>query len=233
VAGVQWSQTLITLPAAVAAGLVSLLYRYRGKGRPFGSGRAAVWALAVIATTGAAATALALGLPEAAARLPPVTIGLLVPMLLCAGRTLGVESPVERAVWYPVATAGVTILLDHLDQQMYADRDAWCEARVSREWSLEQLEEAAWDVHARLSGRTSDRGRLSRLRSDFDAVGEAVARSERAGHGREARRTRHAAEQALRTMLGRAYDWGYTDLGTPVRSAPSSAAGALSAPHPR
>ncbi len=164
-AGVQWSQTLITLPAAVAAGLVSLLYRYRGKGRPFGSGRAAVWALAVIATTGAAATALALGLPAAAAQLPPVTIGLLVPTLLCAGRTLGVESPVERAVWYP--------------------------------------------------------------------VGEAVARSERAGHGREARRTRHAAEQALLTMLGRAHDWGYTDLGTPVRSAASSTAGALSAPHPR
>lgn len=214
VAGVPWPQILVTLTAAMGASWVSLFYRYRGQGRPFGSARAAAWALTVIAATGAVATAVALGLPAAVAQLPPVTIGLFVPTLLCAGRAIDAESPVERAVWYPIATAGVTLLLDRLTQRMYADRDAWCEARISLEWTLERLEEVSWEVHAILAGRTHDRRRLSRLRADFDAVSEAIARGERAGHGREARRARHAAEQALRSMLGCAYDWGCTDVGT-------------------
>lgn len=213
-AGVPWSQILVTLAAALGASWVSLFYRYRGRGRPFGSARAVSWGLAVIAATAAVATAVALGLPEAVAQLPPVTISVFVPTLLSAGRALDAESPVDRAVWYPIATAGVTLLLDRLSQQMYADRDAWCEARVSREWSLEQLEEVSWEVHAVLAGRTHDHRRLLRLRADFDAVTEAIARGERVGHGRAARRERHAAEQALRSMLGCAYDWGCTDVGT-------------------
>jgi hypothetical protein len=234
VAGVPWSQVLITLPAALAAGWVSLLYRYRGRGRPFGSARAAAWSLAVVSVTGAAAAGLALGLPAAVDQLPPVTIGLVIPTLLCAGRAVTAESPVERAVWYPIVTAGVTILLDHLEQQMYADRDAWCQARVSRQWSLEQLEETAWDVHAALAGRTSDHRRLSRLRSDFDGVSEAVARAGRAGHARDVRRERHAAEQALLSMLGRAYDWGYVDVCPASRETPDRArTRPLSASRPR
>ncbi|MBV9452268.1 MAG: hypothetical protein JO345_40905 [Streptosporangiaceae bacterium] len=230
-AGVPWSQIQVTLPAAMAASWVSLFYRYRGRGRPFGSVRAAAWALAVIIATGVVATAVALGLPEAVAQLPPVTIGLFVPALLCASRAISAESPVERAVWYPIATAGVTLLLDHLTQQMYADRDAWCDAMVSRQWTLEQLEEVSWEVHSLLAGRIDDRRRLSRLRSDFDAVSEAITRAERAGHGREARRARHAAEQALRAMLGCAYDWGCTDVDTSsVGSADRAPAGSLSAP---
>jgi hypothetical protein len=102
VAGVPWSQVLITLPAALAAGWVSLLYRYRGRGRPFGSARAAAWSLAAVSVTGAAAAGLALGLPAAVDQLPPVTIGLAIPTLLCAGRAVTAESPVERAVWYPI-----------------------------------------------------------------------------------------------------------------------------------
>jgi hypothetical protein len=229
VAGVPWSQIEVTLPAAVAASWVSLSYRYRGRGRPFGSARAAAWALSAIVATAAVATAVALGLPEAVAQLPPVTIGLFVPTLLCASRAISAESPVERAVWYPIATAGVTLLLDRLAQQMYADRDAWCEARVSRQWTLDQLEEASWEVHALLTGRTDDRKRLSRLRSDFDAVSEATAHAARAGHGREARRARHSAEQALRSMLGCAYDWGCTDIDTSSVGTPGrAAAGTLS-----
>jgi hypothetical protein len=233
VAGVPWSQILITLLPAVTAGWVSLLYRCRGRGRPFGSARAAGWALAVIGTTGSAAAAVALGLPTAVAQLPPVTIAVLVPTLLCAGRAMSAEPPVERAVWYPIVTAGVTILLDHLDQQMYADRDAWCAARFSPGWSLEQLEDIAWEVHATLAGRTRDHGRLSRLRSDFDGVSEAVARAERAGTAREVRRARHAAEQALLSMLGRAYDWGYTDVGTSRGMHGKEGARSLSVPRPR
>lgn len=232
-AGVPWSQILITLLVAVAAGWVSLLYRYRGRGRPFGSARAAGWALAVIAATGGAAAAVALGLPTAVAQLPPETIAVFVPTLLCAGRAMTAEPPVDRAVWYPIVTAGVTILLDHLDQQMYADRDAWCRARVSREWSLEQLEDIAWDVHATLAARTRDHGRLSRLRSDFDGVSEAVARAERARDTREARRARHAADQALVSMLGRAYDWGYTDVSAFRGAHGETGARSLSAPRPR
>ena len=232
-AGVPWSQIQVTLPAAMAASWVSLFYRYRGRGRPFGSPRAAAWALTVIVATGAVATAVALGLPEAVAQLPPVTIGLFVPTLLCASRAISAESPVERSVWYPIATAGVTLLLDRLAQQMYADRDAWCETWVSRVWTLEQLEEVSWEVHALLAGRIDDRRRLSRLRSDFDAVSEAIVRAERVGHGREARRARHAAEQALRSMLGCAYDWGCTDVDTSSIGVPGRAGvGSLSAPRP-
>ncbi|HEX6527328.1 MAG TPA: hypothetical protein VF070_46055 [Streptosporangiaceae bacterium] len=226
-----WPQIQVTLSAAMAASWVSLFYRYRGRGRPFGSVRAAMWALAVIVATGVVSTAVALGLPEAVAQLPPVTIGLFVPALLCASRAISAESPVERAVWYPIATAGVTLLLDRLTQQMYADRDAWCDAMVNRQWTLEQLEEVSWEVHSLLAGRTGDRRRLSRLRSDFDAVSEAITLAERAGHGREARRARHSAEQALRAMLGCAYDWGCTDVDTSSIGSPGRApAGSLSAP---
>jgi uncharacterized membrane protein len=212
-----WLRIVATVAAALAASWVSLLYRYRRKGRPFASRRSAGWALAVITVTMAAATGVGLGLPVLTAAVPPFTIGLLVPTLLCAARAGKPEPPAERPVWYEIASAGVTLLIDHLEQQMCADRDSWCEAQVREHWSLDQLEDAVWCVHAVLERRISgDRARRTRLRSDFDAACQAVRAADKASAAspREAGRARYTAEQALITMLGRAWDWGHTDIST-------------------
>lgn len=218
-AGVPWAQLQFTLPAAVGAGWVAVLYRYRGRGRPFATVRTAAWALAVVAATGVAATAAGLTVPEAAAHIPPVSIGLFVPMLLCAGRAIRAETPLERPTWYGIATLGITVLLDQLDQQMAADRDVWCGERVSPRWTMEELEEAAWELHALLARRTRDSRRLSKLRADLDGVSQATARAGRADQYRASRRARHEAEQAMLSMLGSAWDWGYAGIGVPVPDA--------------
>lgn len=213
-----WMETAVAAPAAVAASWVSLLYRYQGRGRPFASWRAAGHAAAVIAVTAAAATGLGLTLPRAAAQVPPFSVALFVPALLCASRLGRPDTPVDRAMWYGIATVGVTMLLSGLEQQMYADRERWCERQIHPDWDLDQLEDAAWRVNAVLSTRVSDdRRRLNRLRSDFDAVCQAVRQADKADGLREARRARYIAEQALATMLGRGWDWGYMDVSAVLR----------------
>lgn len=207
-----WPQLPLTLLAAVTAGWVGVLCRYRGKGRPFGSRGSAAWAVAVVAVTSAAATVVGLTLPQEAAHIPPASVGVVLPMLLCASRAVKPEASLEHPQWYGIATLGVALLLDRLEQRMSADRDIWCESRLSPEWSLDELEEAAWELHAALARRTHDGRRLSRLRSDFDAVSDAVARAGRDSRERDRRRARHEAEQALIMMLGRAWDWGYSGI---------------------
>lgn len=209
--GALWLRVVVTAAAALASSWVSLLYRYRRKGRPFASRRSAWRALAVIAAAAAAATGVGFGLPVVTAAVPPFTLGLLVPVLLCAARDGKAEPPAERPVWYEIATAGVIILLDHLELQMCADRDSWAEGQVSEGWTLARLEDAVWHVHAFLERRVSDRARRARLRADFDGACQAVRDADKAS-GREAARARFAAEQALITMLGRAWDWGHADI---------------------
>lgn len=217
-----WLEAAVAAPAAVGASWVSLLYRYRERGRPFGSWESAGRAVAVIAVTAAVATGVGLALPraaaQAAAQVQPVYVAVFVPALLCASRLGKPDPPVNRAMWYTVATLGVTMLLDGLEQQMRADRERWCANQINEDWDLDQLEDAAWRVNAVLSTRVSaDRGRLNRLRSDFDAVCQAVREADKAGKLREARRARYTAEQALAAMLGRGWDWGHMDISAVLR----------------
>ena len=213
-----WTETAVAAPAAVAASWVSLMYRYQGRGRPFASRRSAGHAAAVIALTAATATALGLTLPRAAAQVPPLPVALFIPALLCASRLGKPDTPVDRAMWYGIATVGVTMLLAGLEQQMCADRENWCEKQIDPDWNLDELEDAAWRVNAALSSRVSDdRRRLNRLRSDFDVVCHAVRQADKADKLREARRARYTAEQALAAMLGRGWDWGHLDVSAKLR----------------
>lgn len=216
------------MAAALAASLVSLLHRYRRKGHPFASRQTTGWALAVIAVTTAVATGVGLGLPEVVDAVPPATVGVLIPTLLCAARAGKSEPSAERSVWYQIATVGVILLLDQLEQQMLDVRESWCEARVSRTWDLNQLDAAIWQVHANVAHRVSDRARQTRLRSDFEAACEAVKDAENVVGLPAAARARHTAEQALITMLGRAWDWGCTS-GIPQVVLDHSAGGAACA----
>lgn len=204
-----WLQALITVPAALVVSSVSLLYRYRQKGHPFGSLKAAAWAVLVIVVT-AAPAALALLLP----RVPPAYLGVAVPMALgIRGDRLQKRSqPTEQAVWYQVVTLGVRLLLDHLEQQMDTDRDNWCEEQISHAATLDQLDHAAFVLYSKLAGRDSMRRYQPRLKSHRDAVYQAVNRAhaaELSGLTRDADKARHTAEEALTRMLQLAYDCGH------------------------
>jgi hypothetical protein len=220
--GSLWVKVLVTVAAALAASVVSFMTRYRGKGRPFASGRSAGWSLATVALLAAVATGIGLGLPAVASDVPPFSLGLLIPALLCAAQAKKSETAGEPSAWFQVATAGVAILLDQLEQQMCADRDNWSEVQVKDNWTLDDLDEAAWHVHGMLVGRVTDRSRTARLRSDFDEASQAVRDAYKTKDDYEARHARYRAEQALIKMLGRAWEWGYTDITT-TRSSPPQA----------
>jgi hypothetical protein len=217
VPGVLWQQAIITFLAALVASWVSLLYRFRNKGRPFGSKSAVAWSITIIFTLASVATMLGLALPRAAEKVPPVSLGLFLPAFLCAGPIRKPDSPIDRAAWYGIATIGLSLLLDQLQQQMDLDRDKWCELRVGDHWSLEELDDAALRLCSKLSNRISDGGLRTRLKSDYDAVHAAVIEGEQATEARERRRAIHDAQQALTMMLGRAYEWGYRDVSVTPR----------------
>jgi hypothetical protein len=203
-----WLPAVITVSVALIVSTVSLLYRYRQKGHPFGSWQTAVWAVIVIAVT-AAPAAVALLLP----RMPPAYLGAAVPAALGirGDRLYKQKQPTEHEVWYQIVTLGVRLLLDRLEQQMETDREEWCESQVSRV-SLRQLETAAGDLYSRLSSRASMKRHLARLRSHRDAVARAADQAitaEMRGQDREAERAQHSAEQALMNMLRIAYDVGW------------------------
>lgn len=210
--GLLWQQAISTFPAALVASWVSLLYRFRDKGRPFGSTSATGWSIAIILTLASSATMLGLALPRAVEKVPPVSLGLFLPALLCASPLKRPDSPIDRAAWYGIATIGLGLLLDQLQQQMDIDRDEWCELRVGDHWTLEELDDAALRLCSKLSNRVSDSGRRARLKSDYDAVHAAVIRGEQATEARRLQRARHEARHALTTMLSRAYEWGHRDV---------------------
>jgi len=198
-----WLQALVIVLAALLVSTVSLLYRYRLKGHPFASLPSGSWSLLIIIVT-ATPAALALLLP----RVPPAYLGVVVPVTLGirGDRLYKRNQPTEHEVWYQVATLGVRLLLDRLEQRMETDRDSWCETQVNQIDGLEQLEDAADRLYDRLYNRASMRKYRPRLKSHRDAVREAVRRAQIAASQREADRAQHSAEQALMRMLQIAYD---------------------------
>ena len=212
---VHWHQVLLTLPLAFGASWVSLSLRYRHKARPFGTPKAAWRAVTVIVLTAVLATAVSVVLP----RLPAVSVGLLVPALLCAERLpKGEREPVaEQPPWFGLITGGVSLLLSWLEDQTALDRLEWAERKVAEEvHSLGDLVIAAENVQSTVStltcGRTGS-GRLKHeLKADYDGVIAAVAKAREATNPDEARKARHSAERALVTMLGRAYAWRCTKI---------------------
>ncbi len=221
VVSVGWLQAL-TVAAALIVSLVSLLYRYRQKGHPFGSARSSTWSVIVVVVM-AAPAAVALLLP----RVPPAYLGVAVPTVLGVrgDRLYKRDQPTEHDVWYQIVTLGVRLLLDRLEQQMETDRDDWCEFQVGRVGSLEHLEDAAEDLFSKLSDRSYMRRHRARLKSHCDAVLRAVllARAAEArGDHRGAERARHSADQALMKMLQIAYDVGRPRIAViPLRASPA------------
>jgi hypothetical protein len=202
-----WWQALIVVGSALAVSSVSLLTRYRQKGHPFGSLAAARWAILAIVVA-AAPAGVALVLPG----VPPAYLGVAVPALLAVrGDRLHQQSkPSEDAVWYRVATLGVRLLLDRLEQQMDTDRDAWVKAQASK-YSLDELEDATEDLYYALEGRASMSKSKSRLKSHRDAAIAAIERAQAADQSGDIQRTRreeHTARGALKAMLRLAYDSG-------------------------
>lgn len=229
-----WAHGLPTAGVALVASLVFLLYRYRGHGHPFGSARARLWSVAVMVVLSVVSAALGLGLPALAETIPPASMGLLTPAMLLSHRLATREESVgQHHPWFDVVTGGVRLLLDRLEQQMIVDRDAWCDTRINAAWSLDQFEDAAFILHTKLSGRVRESARKQRLRSDYDTLLSAVRQGATAPTPRAARQAKHIAEQTLRTMYGRAFDWGYTDVRlSPVPAQRSARRRLASAPPP-
>jgi hypothetical protein len=229
-----WARGLPTAGIALVASFVFLIYRYRGSGHPFGSHRARLWSAGVMAVLSVVSAGLGLGLPALAETIPPASMGLLTPAMLLSHRLAAREESVgQHHPWFDVVTGGVRLLLDRLEQQMIMDRDAWCDTRINPAWSLDQFEDAAFILHTMLAGRVREQARKQRLRSDYDTVLSAVQDGASAPTPRAARQARHIAEQALRTMYGRAFDWGYTDVRlTPVPAQRSARRRLSSAPPP-
>jgi hypothetical protein len=212
---VHWRQVLGTLLAGLAAGWVCLSLRYLHKGQPFGTRKAAVRAVSVILLTAILATAISVLLP----RLPPVSIGLLIPALLCVQRLpKGEREPVtEQPPWYGLITGGVSLLLNWLEDQTAADCLRWAERKVVKEvHGVGDLTMAAEHVQSTLRTLTRNRpgsARLKReLKADYDGVDTAVARALEAANSEEAMKAEYSARHALITMLGRAYAWRCTNI---------------------
>jgi hypothetical protein len=231
-----WLQALLTVGVALVVSLVSLLYRYRQKVHTFGSLTAAKWAIFVVVVT-AAPAGLALLLP----RVPPAYLGMAVPAVLVVrgDRLHERRKPTQDAGWYRVATLGVRLLLDRLEQQMETDRDNWVKNYIDglageglageglardrlvrdRLADMERFAESAENLYSTLESRTSMRPYLNRLRSHRDAVRaatkEAQAAAERMPYhasereSREYRQAVHSAKRALTIMLQLAYDGGH------------------------
>jgi hypothetical protein len=209
-----WLQVLLTIGVALLVSSISLLYRYRQKGHPFGSPAAAKWAILVVVMTTAPAC-VALLLP----RVPPAYLGVAVPALLVVrgDRLHERRKPTQDAGWYRIATLGVRLLLDRLEQQMETDRDSWVKLCIDQLSSIELMEQFAENLYSTLQGRSSMRPLLNRLRSHRDAVLAATEKAQagtmpyllpNAGH-REYRQAIHSAKRALTNMLQLAYDNGH------------------------
>ena len=224
-----WLQALLTVGVALVVSSVSLLYRYRQKGHPFGSLAAAKWAVFVIVVT-AAPAGVALLLP----RVPPAYLGAAIPATLAVreDRLHEQRKPTQDAGWYRVATLGVRLLLDRLEQQMETDRDNWVKNYVDNLASdgLADVERFAEELYSTLESRTSMRPHLNRLRSHRDAVCAATEKAQAAGHmpslvsgggSREYRQAVHRAKRALTAMLQLAYDGGHQSAARIALSPPA------------
>jgi hypothetical protein len=223
--GGTWLQALVTFLALISSGLF-LVLRSHGHGHPFGSAASARWAVAVVAATAGVASVVGLSLPLAAQAVRPLYIGMVVPGVLCARRVPHRQQHPERQWdWHlEILTAGVSWLLDRLDQQMSLDIDNWCTARLDRSWTPRQLEEAALHYHAAL-GRLvdGDPDRKAELSFEYEAVLEGLREARRPGLDQRSRRmARHRAEEAYLRLVRRAPLWGYRRIArhrpTPART---------------
>lgn len=206
-----WLQALLTVGVALVVSMVSLLYRYRQKGHPFGSLAAGKWAIFVIVVTAAPAV-LALILPH----LPPASayVGAAVPAVLVVrgDRLHERRKPTEDAGWYRVATLGVTLLLDRLEQQMDTDRDNWVNPVIAGLTTMQLMEDFAENLHSALEGRTGMVKHRNALRSHRDAVLAAAKQARAAGPNginRDYRQAVHSAKKALSAMLQLTYNCGH------------------------
>jgi hypothetical protein len=211
--GDTWVQALLTFVAAAVSAALFLVLRSTGLGRPFGSGACARWAMAVIGATAAVASVVGVSLPLAAQAVRPLYIGLAVPSVLCARRLPSRDRHSDRQWdWHlEILTAGVSWLLERLEQQMSLDIDDWCTARLDRSWTPRQLEDAALYYYAMLGRLVDDEpSRKAELAADHDAVVESLWAARRPGlDARSRRMARHEAEEAFLRLLRRAALWGY------------------------
>jgi hypothetical protein len=213
---IHWPQAPVILIIGLVVSWVSLSYRYMRKGRPFGSRAAWRRSAAIIVLTAFLGTVLGVLLPRL-----PVTVGALIPALLCAdrsreGRGESTLNAVENPAWFGVITLGVSILLNWLENQMAQDREEWCESQADRVGSLDDIELAARNMLGTLTRAGISKHQREKLLSDCDDICAAVAKAKQAqsfGEHEEAREHTFAAKQALLIMLGRAYNWGHTKIG--------------------
>jgi hypothetical protein len=212
---VHWRQVVVTLLVALGAGWVSLCLRYLHKGQPFGTRKAAVRATTVIVLTAVLATVLSALLP----RLPPVSVGLLIPALLCADRLpKGEREPgTDQPEWYGLVTGGVSLLLNWLQDQTAMDSYRWAKGKADEGIrNLGDLMQAAEHVQETLCELTRHRAGSGRLRhelkADRDGIEAAVARARSARSTEETEKEDYSARRALITMLGRAYAWRCTGI---------------------
>ena len=216
---IHWPESLITLFVALIVSCLCLRYRYWEKGLPFRSRQATKRAVTVIIATSVLATVVSVVLTTQAI----VSVGVAIPVLLCADRLKrelkrdGELSFPEQPQWYSmVASIGVIILLGKLEIQMSGDREKWSSDKMKQEVNtLGDLTTAAEHVRSTLTRRTSSEHLKTALQADHDQVLEAVANAWEARAMSEPAKVRHqahVARQALISMLGRAYDWGYTDI---------------------
>jgi hypothetical protein len=209
----HWLQAVATLVIALLVSWVALCGRYQHQGLPFGSRAAAARALMVIAATALVTTALAEALPYF-----PISLAVVIPALLCANRLSKGERELhvtEHQQWLWLMTLGVGRLLEVLERQMEDDRENWCDRRMDQIHGLDDLEVASWHVYSALIRRNRDAALRRKLKSDYDATSPAISSAREAMRLRQdelARKETHTAEEAVRMMLIRAYDWGYTSI---------------------
>ncbi|MBY8887200.1 hypothetical protein K7472_20445 [Streptomyces sp. PTM05] len=180
----------LALPAASCAVVtwISLVRRFTGKGRLFGSRQAVGLALSVTGMTCVIALGTGLLLPHVA-RLPPVAVGLVAGAGVAPrGRRDGdVTQPVVK-----VLTLGVASLLERLEYRLITDYMTWADSFMSGFKEPRQLRVFAHDLKLHLLSRHEGNKALTKVvnerHTEVDGAVGAVfalldARVRRAGGG--------------------------------------------------
>jgi|SRR5215471_2980895 len=241
---IHWPQAPATFFVAVVIGLVSLLYGFHHKGRPFGSREATTLTSTIIAATALIAAVLSVFVPHL-----PLSIGIFIPALLCRSALKEKEDDQELRAAHPqlaaIVTLGITYLANKLRDRMADDRASWCEhqvdqLRVLRKSGVENelatlrnFATAAAKVRSKLTRRLPEDQKVQ-VEDHYSVIDPAVRAATDAWkqhNDEQFSKEYNNAEVALHLLLEYAYNWKYTNIDSTVTSKTARAGWKVTATH--
>jgi hypothetical protein len=216
---IHWPEAPQTFVVAVLIGWLSILWGFHHKGRPFGSPKATVRTLTLLAVTALIAALLSVLVPHL-----PFSLGIFLPALLCGAIVKEDETIQELRIANADLAAfvriGIFYFLKCAAEQIAEDRTTWCEDQLgalknvpqggveNRRTSLSKFADAARELRSKLDRRVSKDLKVQ-VKDHFDAVDNAVkaAKQARSIYDQKFNDEYDNAEGALFMLLQFAYNW--------------------------